>query len=67
MADLHMLVVNAMTVLILGHAGMAIFHHHVLRDGLLRAMTALRQGWIRNGKTPPRRAAFSFQHCRVRP
>ena len=42
MGDLHMLVVNAMTVLILGHAGIAIFHHYVLRDGLLRRMTPLR-------------------------
>ena len=42
MADLHMLVVNAMTVLILGHAGMAIFHHCALRDGLLRRITPLR-------------------------
>ncbi len=40
--DLHVLVMNAMMVLILGHAGMAMFHHYVLRDGLLRRMTPLR-------------------------
>ena len=37
-ADLHVLVMNAMMLLILGHATMAIFHHYVLRDGLLRKM-----------------------------
>lgn len=41
-ADLHVLVMNAMMVLILGHAGMAIFHHYVLKDGLLRKMSPLR-------------------------
>ncbi len=41
-ADLHVLVMNAMMVLILGHAGMAIFHHYVLRDGILSKMTPLR-------------------------
>ena len=41
-ADLHVLVMNAMMVLILGHAAMAIFHHYVLRDGLLSRMTPLR-------------------------
>ncbi|MEO8243036.1 MAG: cytochrome b/b6 domain-containing protein [bacterium] len=41
-ADLHVLVMNAMMVLILGHAGMAIFHHYVLKDGLLSKMTPLR-------------------------
>ena len=41
-ADLHVLVMNAMMILILGHAGMAIFHHYVLRDGLLSRMTPLR-------------------------
>lgn len=40
--DLHVLVMNAMMVLILGHAGMAIFHHYVLRDGLISRMTPLR-------------------------
>ena len=41
-ANLHVLVMNAMMILILGHAGMAIFHHYVLRDGLLSKMTPLR-------------------------
>jgi cytochrome b561 len=41
-ADLHVLVMNAMMLLILGHAGVAIFHHFVLRDGLLSRMTPLR-------------------------
>jgi cytochrome b561 len=41
-ADLHVLVMNAMMLLILGHAAMAIFHHYVLRDGLLSRMTPLR-------------------------
>ena len=41
-ADLHVLVMNAMMILILGHAAMAIFHHYVLRDGLLSRMTPLR-------------------------
>lgn len=41
-ADLHVLVMNAMMVLILGHAAMAIFHHYILRDGLLSRMTPLR-------------------------
>jgi cytochrome b561 len=40
-ADLHVLVMNAMMVLILGHAAMAIFHHYILRDGLLSRMTPL--------------------------
>lgn len=39
--DLHVLVMNAMMILILGHAAMAIFHQFVLRDGLLRRMTPL--------------------------
>ncbi|MEO6298917.1 MAG: cytochrome b/b6 domain-containing protein [Paracoccaceae bacterium] len=34
-ADLHVLVMNIMMILILGHAAMAIFHHYVLKDGLL--------------------------------
>ncbi len=37
-AGLHVLVMNAMMVLILGHAAMAIFHHYVLRDGLITKM-----------------------------
>lgn len=41
-ADLHVRVMNAMMLLILGHAAMAIFHHYVLRDGLLSKMTPLR-------------------------
>ena len=41
-AGLHVLVMNAMMVLILGHAAIAIFHHYVLRDGLLSKMTPLR-------------------------
>ena len=41
-ADLHVLVMNTMMVLILGHAGMAIFHHYVLKDGLLSKMTSPR-------------------------
>ncbi len=41
-ADLHVLVMNSMMVLILGHAAMAIFHHYVLKDGLLSKMTPLR-------------------------
>ncbi len=41
-ADLHVLVMNAMMLMILGHAAMAIFHHYVLRDGLLRKMIPLR-------------------------
>lgn len=36
--DLHILVMNAMMLVILGHAAMAIFHHFVLKDGLLRRM-----------------------------
>lgn len=41
-AGLHVLVMNAMMLLILGHAGMAIFHHYFLRDGVLSKMTWLR-------------------------
>lgn len=40
--DLHVLVMNAMMLVILGHAAMAIFHHFVLKDGLLRRMLPLR-------------------------
>ncbi|MBI1171731.1 cytochrome b [bacterium] len=39
--DLHVLVMNAMMLVILGHAAMAIFHHFVLKDGLLRRMIPL--------------------------
>lgn len=41
-ADLHVLVMNAMMVVILGHAAMAIFHHYVLKDGVLSKMTPIR-------------------------
>ncbi|MBC7737175.1 MAG: cytochrome b [Candidatus Saccharibacteria bacterium] len=41
-ANLHVLVMNAMMLLILGHAAMAIFHHFVLRDGLLKRIIPLR-------------------------
>lgn len=40
--DLHVLVMNAMMLVILGHAAMAIFHHFILKDGLLRRMSPLR-------------------------
>ena len=42
-ADLHVLVMNAMMLMILGHAGAAMFHHYVLKDGLLSKMTPLRR------------------------
>ena len=38
MAELHVLVMNLLMVVIAGHAGMAIFHHYVLKDGLLKRM-----------------------------
>lgn len=41
-ADLHVLVMNAMMLLILAHTAVAIFHHFVLRDGLLKRMSPLR-------------------------
>lgn len=41
-ADVHVLAVNALMILAMGHAAMAIFHHYVLRDGLLGKMTTLR-------------------------
>ncbi len=41
-AALHVLVMNAIMVLILGHAAMALFHHYVMKDGLLSKMTPLR-------------------------
>lgn len=34
----HELAANALLVFALGHAAMALFHHYVLRDGLLRRM-----------------------------
>lgn len=37
-ANLHVLTMNGMMLLILGHAAMALFHQYVLRDGLLRRM-----------------------------
>ena len=39
--DLHVLVMNVLVVVILGHAAMAIFHHYVLKDGLLGKMNPL--------------------------
>ena len=36
--DAHVLAMNAMMVVILGHAGMALLHHYVLKDGLLGRM-----------------------------
>ena len=38
---LHVLVMNVLMVVILGHAAMAIFHHYVLKDGLLKKMIPL--------------------------
>ncbi len=40
--DLHVLVMNALMITILGHAAMAIFHHYVLKDRLLAKMIPLR-------------------------
>lgn len=37
-ADLHVLAMNAMMLLALGHAAVALFHHLVLKDGLLTRM-----------------------------
>lgn len=39
--DLHVLVMNGLMLVILGHSAMAIFHHFVLRDGLLKKMVPL--------------------------
>ena len=39
--DLHVLVMNGLMIVILGHAAMAIFHHCVLKDGLLKKMLPL--------------------------
>lgn len=41
-ADLHVVAMNGMMLLILGHAAMAIFHQYVLKDGLLKRMMPLR-------------------------
>ncbi len=40
--NVHVMVMNALMLVILGHAAMAIFHHYVLKDGLLSRMTPLR-------------------------
>ncbi len=40
--NLHVLVMNALMLTILGHAAMAIFHHYVLKDGTLSKVTPLR-------------------------
>lgn len=37
-ASYHVLAVNALMILALGHAAMSLFHHFVLRDGLLMRM-----------------------------
>jgi cytochrome b561 len=37
-AELHVLVMNVMMLLVLGHAAMALVHQYVLRDGLLMKM-----------------------------
>ncbi len=41
-ADLHVIAVNVLMILALGHAAMAIFHQYVLRDGLLGRMMRAR-------------------------
>ena len=41
-SNLHVITMNAMMLLILGHAAMAIFHQYVLKDGLLGRMIPLR-------------------------
>lgn len=38
-ADLHVLAMDLMMVLALAHAAVALFHHYVLKDGLLTRMT----------------------------
>lgn len=43
-ASLHAVAANALMILAAGHAAMAIFHHYVLRDGLLSRMAPLRRG-----------------------
>ena len=40
--ELHVLVMNVLMLVILGHAAMAIFHHYVLKDRVLSRMTPLR-------------------------
>lgn len=40
-ANLHVITMNGMMLLILGHAAMTIFHQYVLKDGLLRRMIPL--------------------------
>ncbi len=41
-ADLHVYTMNAMMILALGHAAMALFHQYVLKDGLLLKMMRAR-------------------------
>ena len=41
LGEVHVLVMNLLMLTILGHAGMAIFHHYVLKDGLLKKMIPL--------------------------
>ena len=41
--SLHILVMNILMITILGHATMAIFHHYVLKDGLLARMIPFRR------------------------
>jgi cytochrome b561 len=41
-ADLHVLSMNVMMILIVGHAAMALLHHYVLKDGLLTRMVRAR-------------------------
>lgn len=41
-ADPHVIAVNVLMILALGHAAMAIFHQYVLRDGLLARMLRAR-------------------------
>ena len=41
LGGLHVVVMNLLMVTILGHAAMAIFHHYVLKDGLLKKMVPL--------------------------
>jgi len=38
-ADLHVLAMDAMMLLVLLHAAAALYHHYVLKDGLLHRMT----------------------------
>jgi cytochrome b561 len=41
LGGVHVAVMNLLMVTILGHAAMAIFHHYVLKDGLLKKMVPL--------------------------